>query len=716
VLVEQPLFEAFEPVRASILRTALLIALGVLLSLAASLLLARRMVRPIQALGAGATRIGSGDLGHRIDVRTGDELEALAGQFNRSAEQLQESYAGLERKVEERTRELSASLEQQTATAEILGVISSSPNDLTPVFDAILANALRLCEAETGVLFLYEGGKFNVVTHRGAPEAWLQYLGDPTRPRGGPQTAFGRIVRDQQPVHIPDLAADPVYTQGDPVRVATVELLGARTLLVVPMLKEQTLVGAVGIHRREVRPFSDKQVAIVRTFADQAVIAIQNVRLFQELERRTADLARSVDQLKTLGAVSHTISSTLDLDRVLPDAVAHAVALTATDGGAIYEYDEASGELRLRATYLMEPEMVEFLRATPFRIGEGAVGRTAAVREPVQIPDLREAGTAYPPRIRDMMVRAGFLAVLAVPLLREDGVVGGLVVRRRQPGEFSSELVELLQTFANQAALAIQNARLFRELEDKSVQLEVANRHKSEFLANMSHELRTPLNAVIGFSEVLLEQMFGEVNDKQAEYLQDILSSGRHLLSLINDILDLSKIEAGRMELEVGEFSLPLMLETTITLVRERASRSGIALSLETDERLDAVVADERKIKQVVVNLLSNAVKFTPQGGRVAVRALPADGTVEISVSDTGIGIAAEDQEAIFEEFRQVGTDYARKREGTGLGLALARRLVELHGGRIWVKSELGRGSTFTLSLPRRPAAAWREPVADGAG
>jgi len=273
-------------------------------------------------------------------------------------------------------------------------------------------------------------------------------------------------------------------------------------------------------------------------------------------------------------------------------------------------------------------------------------------------------------------------------------------VNRKAPGEFSPETIDLLNTFATQSALAIQNARLFREIEDKSAQLEVATQHKSEFLANMSHELRTPLNAVIGFSEVLLERMFGDLNPKQDEYLQDILSSGRHLLSLINDILDLSKIEAGRMELELTTFDLPVALDNALTLVRERATRHGIRLDLAVDDRVGAVVGDERKIKQVILNLLSNAVKFTPEGGRVTVRALPAGDAVEVAVSDTGIGIAPEDREAIFEEFRQVGSDYARKREGTGLGLTLARKFVELHGGTIRVESKVGRGSTFTVALP----------------
>ena len=326
----------------------------------------------------------------------------------------------------------------------------------------------------------------------------------------------------------------------------------------------------------------------------------------------------------------------------------------------------------------------------------------ADTREPTQIPDILQEG-AYQSRLRDPLIRLGYRALLAVPLLREDRIIGGLVVNRKIPGEFSPEVVELLRTFATQSALALQNARLFQEIEEKSRQLEVANRHKSEFLAHMSHELRTPLNAIIGFSEALVERMFGELNAKQDEYLKDIFASGRHLLSLINDILDLSKIEAGKMELELARFDLPAAIENALILVKGRAANHSIALGLEVDHRLREFVADERKLKQVLVNLLSNAVKFTPEGGRVEVRAASANRGVEISVSDTGIGIAAEDHELIFEEFRQVGSDYARKREGTGLGLSLTKRLVELHGGRIWVKSEVGKGSTFSFTLPERP-------------
>ena len=282
-----------------------------------------------------------------------------------------------------------------------------------------------------------------------------------------------------------------------------------------------------------------------------------------------------------------------------------------------------------------------------------------------QVPNILEE-RAYAPRMREMLERFGFRASLAVPLLREDHIIGGLVVRRKSTGEFRPEVIELLKTFATQSVLAIQNARLFREIEDKSRQIEAANRHKSEFLANMSHELRTPLNAIIGFSEVLGERLFGELNEKQAEYTDDILSSGRHLLSLINEILDLSKVEAGRMELELAAFDLPLAIDNARTFVRERATRHGITLDVAIDDRLGDFVGDERKIKQILLNLLSNAVKFTPEGGRIGIEARQADGAVEISVSDTGVGIAPEDQPRIFEEFRQVGADYAHKSEGTG--------------------------------------------------
>jgi signal transduction histidine kinase len=315
------------------------------------------------------------------------------------------------------------------------------------------------------------------------------------------------------------------------------------------------------------------------------------------------------------------------------------------------------------------------------------------------IAEADAVATDYP--LTPELARAiGWRSGLFVPLLSEGHGIGCIGILRAEAGGFDAKEIALAQTFADQAVIAIQNARLFREIQDKSRQLEVANQHKSEFLANMSHELRTPLNAIIGFSEVLIERMFGDLNDKQDDYLKDIHSSGKHLLSLINDILDLSKIEAGRMELDVESFDVPAALDNAMTLVRERAQRHGIALSLQVAPDVGTLRADERKFKQILLNLLTNAVKFTPDGGKVDVHAGLVGGVLQVAVADTGIGIAPEDQAAVFEEFRQVGRHYTNKQEGTGLGLTLTKRFVELHGGSLTLRSESGKGSTFTFTLP----------------
>jgi signal transduction histidine kinase len=422
--------------------------------------------------------------------------------------------------------------------------------------------------------------------------------------------------------------------------------------------------------------------------------------LLTELRALTADLTHSVHQLTALGEVGQAVSSSLDLETVLTTIVSLAVQLSGLGGGVVFEYDEVAEEFVQRAATEQTGALAEIRRTARIRKGEGVIGRTAVTLEPAQVPDITVAG-AYESRLRDNLIESGVRAVLAVPMLRKSRLIGCLAVIRNTPGDFPPETIELLRTFATQSALAIQNARLFLEIEDKSRQLEAASRHKSEFLANMSHELRTPLNAVIGFSEVLGERMFGELNEKQEEYLKDIYASGQHLLSLINDILDLSKIEAGRLELELADFHLLQAIENALVLVRERALRHGITLEQAIDPRLGEIRGDERKVKQVLLNLLSNAIKFTPDGGRINVRAVPRDASVEVSVSDTGVGIAPADQEAIFEEFRQVGTA-AKKVEGAGLGLTLSRKFVELHGGRIWVDSQLGTGSTFTFTIPLR--------------
>ncbi len=420
------------------------------------------------------------------------------------------------------------------------------------------------------------------------------------------------------------------------------------------------------------------------------------------LNPRDRELEEALERQRATSEVLRLISSfPRDVQPVFDAIAAKALELCRGTTGWVYRFD---GELiHIGAAHSLRPEAIEVVRQSypmpPSR--GGASARAVLSRNVVYIPDIRK-DQEY--RLEALAKAADYLSVVAVPMLLNRNPIGVLVVTAAEPEAFSARQIELLQTFADQAVIAVQNARLFQEIEDKSRQLEAASRHKSEFLANMSHELRTPLNSIIGFSEVLSERMFGDLNEKQAEYARDIQASGQHLLSLINDILDLSKIEAGRMELDPTVFDLPTAIDNALTFFRERAGRRGIALHQNVDQRLGEIQADERKIKQVLLNLLSNALKFTPEGGRIEIGAGIADGMAEVSVTDTGIGIPPESQEAVFEEFRQIGTA-AKKVEGTGLGLTLSRKLIELHGGRIWVESELGVGSTFRFTLPLRGTA-----------
>jgi two-component system, NtrC family, sensor kinase len=595
-------------------------------------------------------------------------------------------------------RDLTTALEQQTATAEVLKVISRSTFDLEPVLQTLIENATRLCGATRGHIFRFDGAVLRFAASYGATAEFVDWLERNPVPLGTGSVA-GRAAHERRTVHVHDVLTESGYEVLDLQR-----LQDYRTVLAVPMLRENVLLGVITILNSNQHPFSQKSVDLVTTFADQAVIAIENVRLLTELQSRTGQLARSVEELQALAEVSRAVSSTLDLETVLSRIVARAIELSAAHGGVIYEYDEMGQKFQVRGAHRLDEDLAAVLRATPIRPGEGVAGRAAALRAPVQVADVLDEQTYDVGRIQSLFRRHGYRALLGVPLLFEQRILGVLVIWRREAKAFAQGVVNLLQTFANQSALAVENARLFREIAEKSRQLEAASQHKSEFLANMSHELRTPLNAIIGFSEVLTDRMFGELNEKQEEYLKDIYASGTHLLSLINDILDLSKIEAGRMELELTDFHLPTALDNALTLVRERAGRRDITLQTSVDERLGEVRADERKIRQVVLNLLSNAIKFTPEGGLIELAAVPKDGCMEVSVSDTGIGIAPEDQEKVFEEFRQVGTA-EKKAEGTGLGLTLCRKFIELHGGKIWVKSQLGAGSTFTFTIPVRQGA-----------
>jgi signal transduction histidine kinase/putative methionine-R-sulfoxide reductase with GAF domain len=543
----------------------------------------------------------------------------------------------------------------------------------------------RLCDASSASMYLTDGATLRHLASQGPAAEPVTHVDAFPINR---DSISGRAILDQKTMHIPDLLAE---ASEFPLSLEIAQRYGHRTVVVVPLFREGKPFGTILLRRQEVRPFSDREIALLSTFGDQAAIAIENVRLFNETKE-------ALEQQRATGEVLAAISSSIaDTTPVFEKILASCEHLFAGKLVGITLVGE-DGLIHIGAYH--GPGREEFEKVFPTPVDEHTGGGAAIVRRCVlHFPDV-DNGQGVPVGARRGCQTLGIKAVVFAPMIWEGKGIGAIFVGREYAGPFSDKDIALLKTFADQAVIAIQNARLFREIEDKSRQLEVANKHKSEFLANMSHELRTPLNAIIGFSEVLLEKMFGEINPKQQDYLSDIHSSGRHLLALINDILDLSKIEAGRMELEPSDFDVPTALQNAMTLVRERAQRHGIALSLQIDPAVRELRADERKFKQILVNLLSNAVKFTPDGGRVALRARPVESGLEISVSDTGIGIAPEDQEKVFEEFRQVGGDYKTKQEGTGLGLALARRFVELHGGVIGVQSELGKGATFTFTIP----------------
>jgi signal transduction histidine kinase/DNA-binding response OmpR family regulator len=488
-------------------------------------------------------------------------------------------------------------------------------------------------------------------------------------------------------------------------------------MLAIPMLRADELLGVITIYRLEVRPFTDSQVALMETFADQAAIAIENARLLSELQARTGELTRSVQELQALGEVSQALSSTLDLETVLSTIVTRANQLAGTESCTVYEYDERAEELLFRATHNLADEVVDVARRAPIRRGEGVAGRMAVTLEPVQIADIAEPG-AYSGPLRDVLLQTGTRALLGIPLLRENHLVGGLTVTKKTPGEFPPQIVDLLKTFASQSALAIQNARLFREIEDKGRQLEAADRHKSEFLANMSHELRTPLNAIIGYSEMLQEDAADLGAEQFTDDLKKINAAGKHLLELINAVLDLSKIEAGKMELYLESFDVPSLVRDIAAVIQPLAAKNANRLDVRCPDEIGTMRADLTKVRQALFNLLSNACKFTERGTvslTVAREAVDGQAWIVFGVSDTGIGMTPEQLARLFEAFTQADAATTRRYGGTGLGLALSRRLCRMMGGDVTVESEAGRGSTFTIRLPAVVPETVTEPAAPAA-
>jgi GAF domain-containing protein len=579
--------------------------------------------------------------------------------------------------------ELRESLQQQTATAEVLGVISSSPGELEPVFQAMLKHAVTICEAKFGVLYRYDGA-FHVAASLGVPPAYAEYL----RQRGSFLPTAGapldRLLQTKELVQSTDASIErnpgPAAQYG-----------GARSLIGVPMRRENELVGAFIIYRTEVRPFTDKQIELATNFAAQAVIAIENTRLLNELRESLQQQTATADVLKVISRTA------FELQPIFDTLVENAVRLCEAERAFLFRFDGKL--LRSAASYNVSPELREFVDRNPIAPGRHSISARAALeRRTVHVPDIQD-DPEYAYAVRD---ERPIRTTLAVPMLKGDDLVGTITIYRLELKPFTEKQIALMETFADQAVIAIENVRLFNEIQHKNHQLQLASENKSQFVSSMSHELRTPLNAIIGLTDMLVTNAAGFGTEKATEPLQRVHRAGTHLLGLINQVLDLSKIEAGKLELNPQTVQLAPLIDEVVGTARQLAGQNKNRLVVEAQDNLGALTVDPMRLRQILLNLLSNACKFTTAGEvKLAARKVSNGSTfVEFAVSDTGIGMTAEQQAKLFEEFSQADATTAQRFGGTGLGLAITRKLARMMGGDVTVASEPGKGSVFTVRLP----------------